>query len=227
MQCKRIVNSLLIVVGVAFGSSFSAGKASAAEISVDDVVPVTIVDQPSTGEAPEEVDEEGLADEMFPEEDEWLTEELLDEEPLGDEWSFEEEPIDDVPLDDVVDVEIGEAIAIERPADASLTVPDPLVPEEGTWEDDDATLPVASQAPEVIVSTPGALAATESMSTPEQSEDAGVEVVDAANLRPIVQRGEPAGEQNRAMAVAPLALTMIATGLLAHWNRFLILGTRV
>lgn len=228
MQRKRIVNSLLIVVGVAFGSNFSAGKVSAAEISVDDVVPVTIVDQPSTGNVPEEVDEEAFSDETFPEEDEWLIEELLDEETLGDEWSSEEEPIDEMAIDERVDVEIGEAIAIERSADGTVTVPDLLAPEEGAWEGDGATEVVASQLDrEFDVSTPSSLPAAQGAASSEHSEVAGVETVDAADLRPIVQRGEPTSELNRAVAFALLALTMIAAGLIAHWNRLLNLGSRV
>ncbi|MBI1845200.1 MAG: hypothetical protein HYR89_11425 [Actinobacteria bacterium] len=207
MQRKRTVNSLLIVVGVAFGLSVSAGKVSAAEISVDDVVPVTIVDQAPPGHPPVEVDDGTFFE---------------DDEPLGDEWIADEEPIDNE-----VDVEIGEAIAIERSADGSVTVPDLLVPDEGTQEDEGATEAVASElGGEPVVSTPSSLPATVNVAASEQSVETGPELVDTANLRPIVQRGESAGEQNQVVGPVSLALMMIVAGLLAHRNRFLFLGSR-
>ncbi len=208
MQRKRTVNSLLIVVGVAFGLSVSAGKVSAAEISVDDVVPVTIVDQAPTGDQPAEVDDETFFE---------------DDEPLGDEWIADEEPIDNE-----VDVEIGEAIAIERSADGSVTVPDLLVPDEGTPEDEGATEAVASElGGGPVVSTPSSLPTTVSVAASDRSVETGAEPVDIANLRPIVQRGESAGEPDHLLGPVSLALMMVVVGLLAHRNRFLFRGSRV
>lgn len=200
MQRKRTVNSLLIVMGVAFGLSFNVGKVSAADISVGDVVPVTSVDQVAPGNKPDVVDDEMLSEEDEPLNDEWASDELIEEE---------------------IDAEIGEAIAIERSADGSVTQTDLLAPVQGSQDDQEATKTGASKlGSELAVSAPSSVPATSHVAASDQSADAGHELDEAGSFSPIVQRGVPASETINAAWLFALALMLLTFGLLASWSHF-------
>ncbi|MGK2959224.1 MAG: hypothetical protein ACSLFB_12700 [Acidimicrobiales bacterium] len=200
MQRKRTVNSLLIVMGVAFGLSFNVGKVSAADISVGDVVPVTSVDQIAPGNKPDAVDDEMLSEEDEPLNDEWASDELIEEE---------------------IDVEIGEAIAIERSADGSVTRTDLLAPVQGSQDDQEATKTGASKlGSELAVSATSSVPATSYVAASDQSADAGHELDEAGSFSPIVERGVPASETIDAVWLFALALMLLTFGLLASWSHF-------
>ncbi len=200
MQRKRTVNSLLIVMGVAFGLSFNVGKVSAADISVGDVVPVTSVDLVAPGNKPDVVDDEMLSEEDEPLNDEWASDELIEEE---------------------VDVEIGDAIAIERSVDGSVTQTDLLAPVQGSQDDQEATKTGASKlGSELAVSASSSVPATSHVAASDQSADAGHELDEAGSFSPIVQRGVPASETIDVVWLFALALMLLTFGLLVSWSHF-------
>ncbi len=205
MQRKRIVNSLLIMVGVAFGLSSGVGKVSAAEISVGDVVPVTIVDQI-------------LPDNEISHDSVEADDELLeDEEMLNDEYFADDELLDEV------DVEIGEAIAVERSEEGQVTSVDLLAPDMGAQDDKDRTgIAVTKLGNEPVVSTSTSLPAHVAASG--GSVNTGDELVDTENLSPIVQKRVSAGNNDGAWWPLVIALVLVVIGLLSRWNNLRLNG---
>lgn len=205
MQRKRIVNSLLIVVGVAFGLSSSVGKVSAAEISVGDVVPVTIVDQI-------------LPDNEISHDSVEADDELLeDEEMLNDEYFADDELLDEV------DVEIGEAIAVERSEEGLVTSVDLLAPDMGAQDDKDRTgIAVTKLGNEPVVSTSTSLPAHVAASG--SSVNTGNELVDTENLSPIVQKRVSSDNNGGSWWPLVIVLVLVVIGLLSRWNNLRLNG---
>lgn len=200
MQRKRTVISLVTVVGVAFGLSFSVGRASAAVVSVGEGVSVAPVDEGQFGDQPFETYDEGT----FESEDEGSIESV--DEPLDEEWI-----VDEGTLDEESEVEIGDAIAIERNADGVVTVPDLVALDEEARGDDASVEGVATQevgASQVSTTTPPPTSVVSSA----ESELSPLEL-SSGHVRPIVQRQEPEAQQHQTTIGIAVAALLVAAGL--------------
>lgn len=198
MQRKRTVNSLLITMGVAIGLSFSVGKVSAAEISVDDVVPVIIVDQTPAGE------------------------ELADDEDFVEEEQLEHEQLDEEAPVEGDDVQIGDAIAIERSADGTIS--------EVDLSRDNEIDEVISETVEAEVGDTSNPTTTTSPTTSVVVSDNSVsveEVIDAEGLHQISQHQDQPAKDYQTMGMAFVAVILIAIGLLVRCGHLLNGGSRV